>query len=460
MNNSVGAKGTTNYYDFYFSDHEVAEIFCDRGMISAWLEFEKALAVSQAKVGYFSKEIAEEIGNNAKFKKLNLGQMQLDLERVGFPIVPLINQLKELCSPEARPWVHYGATTQDVIDTGTVLQMRAALKVIKSRFSHTIKILCTLTQAHRETIMIGRTFQQQAAPLTFGYKSAVWLMELMRHWDRLNELEKRLTVGQLGGAVGTLATLGEKGALVQKEMMSYLGLNQPKISWHTSRDSWSEVICWLAMTTASFAKIATEVAFLMRTEVGELSEAYTAGRGSSSTMPQKRNPILAQSIIAIAHKARAHLDGQLLAMIQEHERGLGHMHLEWKTVSDVFVLTGASLRQSQSLLEGLTVHKEVMQKNIDDSGYFFMSESIMMALAPKIGRSVAHALVKELGDEAMASNVDLPKYLYESQKLKEHLSDSDLEYALEPKNYLGSALEMVDNVLLVVKEGGFSETME
>jgi 3-carboxy-cis,cis-muconate cycloisomerase len=244
--------------------------------------------------------------------------------------------------------------------------------------------------------MVGRTFQQHASPITFGLKVAVWLDEVLRHIERFEQLKPRVLVGQCGGAVGTLSSLGEDGLAVRRALMDELGLGEADVTWHTARDRWSEMVSWLAMLATTLGKIAVEVAALMRTEVGEAAEAYLAGRGGSSAVPQKRNSTAAPRIIAIPHRMRELPASQLSAMIQEHERGVGAMPLEWMVIPDAFILTSESLDRSIETLAHLEVDAARMRANLDLDGGLLMAESVMMGLAPTLGRKRAMAILRRL----------------------------------------------------------------
>lgn len=326
------------YFRHLYGSDEMRRIFSDEGKIQAWLDTEVALAKSEAACGLIPQTAADAIADAAKFENLDLVAMQKEYERVGFPIVPLVHQLNKVCDAEAAKFIHWGATTQDVIDTGLVLQMRDGLNLIEADLNTIIDALVQLCKAHRNTAMSGRTFQQQAAPITFGYKAAVWLDELLRHRDRLEDVRRRGLLCQFGGAVGTLATLNKDGLDVLRVLSEELGLEEPAISWHTARDGWAEIAFWLSMVCTTFTKIASEVATLMRTEVNEVREPYTAGRGGSSTMPQKRNPTSCPLIIAIGNRMRDCVASQLTAMVQLHERDVSTQPLEWLVMPDAFVL--------------------------------------------------------------------------------------------------------------------------
>lgn len=437
----------STYYKDMFGTQLMRNIFSDNTRIEAWLEVEVALAKAEEKAGVIPNGVAEEIQKAAKLSNLDLDAMKMEFDRVGFPILPFVHQLVNACSPEASRWVHYGATTQDILDTGMVLQMKKGLNSLENDLEKINEILALLADKHRDTVMPGRTFQQQAAPVTFGYKAAIWLDEIIRHTQRLSELKKRLLVGQCAGAVGTFATLGRSGADVQRYMMKELGLDVPDITWHVARDRWAELMSWFSLVAATLGKIANEIAILMRTEVAELSEPFESGRGASSTLPQKRNPIECEPVIAAAHKLRELASSQHTAMIQEHERGVGQMHLEWMVIPEGFVLMSGSLFHSKNILKGLQVNKDQMRSNLELNGGLLMSEAVMMGLAPKIGKKKAHDLVYQIAGKAYKHRLSLKDALLNDKKITSLFTFSELEELLDPINYIGIASDMVDNVL-------------
>ncbi len=437
-----------NYFQDMFSDADMRNIFADESLVEAWLHTEVALAIAQEELGLIPKGTANKIEAAAKVENLDLEAMKVAFDKAGFPILPFVAQLNKACDPETARWVHYGATTQDILDTGTVLQMRDALAWLEPQLQALLLALTQLAKAHRNTVMAGRTFQQQAAPITFGYKAAIWLDELLRHEERLTQLKERLLVGQCSGAVGTFATLGDKGLEVQERMFAHLGLKKPTISWHVARDTWAEMVTWLATTAATLAKIANEIAILMRSEIGELSEPFESGRGASTTLPQKRNPIACEPVIANAHKLRELVSSQLTSMIQEHERGaLGQMHLEWIVIPEAFVLFSGSLKHSRFILENLWVGPDQMRKNLDIGGGLLMSEAVMMGLAPKLGKAKAHHLVYAAAAKAMDNGLTLREALLAESEITNLLTVSEIDALLDPANYVGVAPAMVDAVL-------------
>lgn len=442
----------SNYYRDMFGTAEMRAIFSDDARIEAWLKAEVALANAQAKIGIIPKKVAQRIAVIAKIENINFAVMKVEFDKVGFPILPFVHQLTKACDPETARWVHYGATTQDILDTGTTLQIKEGVSLVEEEIDAIIKALAALAKEHKNTVMAGRTFQQLAAPITFGYKVAVWLDELLRHRDRLVQLKKRVLVGQCAGAVGTFATLGNRGLLVQKEMMRLLDLDTPLITWHTARDRWAELASYFALVTATLAKIANEVAILMRSEIGEVSEPFEKGRGASTTLPQKRNPIVCEPIIAIAPRLRELASSQLTAMVQEHERGVGQMHIEWMVLPDAFVLTSGSLKHARFILENLVVDKTRMRENLEIGGGLLMSEAVMMGLAPKIGKKQAHDLVYRAAGLANDKGLTLKEALMQDETITQHLSETEVDNLINPSNYTGSAGAMVEAVLKRVEK--------
>jgi 3-carboxy-cis,cis-muconate cycloisomerase len=437
----------SNYYKDMFGTARMRSIFSDEARLQAWIDTEIALAKAQEQLNIIPEGIAQLIAEKAQIKDLDLVEMKEMFDKVGFPILPFIKQVNKCCGSEAAKWIHYGATTQDILDTGMVLQMKKGLSYIEEQLEAITKALVCLVDGHRKTVMAGRTFQQLAAPITFGYKAAIWLDEVQRHQERLQQLKERLLVGQCAGAVGTFATLGERGIEVQELMMKELDLAVPKITWHTARDRWGELISNFACIGATFAKIANEVTILMRSEVGELSEPFEVGRGASTTLPQKRNPISCEPIIAIAPKLRELSSMQFTAMIQEHERGVGQMNMEWILIPEAFIYLSGSLKHSQFILENLWVGKENMKDNLNLHGGLIMSEAVMMGLAPIFGKAEAHHLVYESASYAFENKISLKESLMRNETIIKSVSEEELDRLLNPINYTGICDAMIDNVL-------------
>lgn len=444
------------YFRDQFCTPSMRAVFSDDARIAAWLEAEVALARAQAGLGLIPAEAADEIARVARIDALDLAAMKADYDVSGVAIIPLVRHLGALCSDETRRWLHWGATTQDILDTGFTLQIRDALGLVEADLEAVIRALAMLAARHRDTVMAGRSFQQQAVPVTFGYKAAVWLDEALRHRARLPALRERVLVGQLGGAVGTLATLGDNGLAVRAAMMQALGLGEAVITWHTARDRWAELVHWLAMVGATLGKIATEITLLMRSEVGELREPFIEGRGGSSTMPQKRNPVASPQIIALARRLRDLPGGQLDAMVQEHERGAGAMPIEWAVLPEAFLLLSGALAHALPVLQGLEVDATRMRVNLDADGGLAMSEAVMIGLAPHIGRGAAHTAVTTAAQHALTHGTSLRAALLEVPVVTTHLTVQAIDHLLAPDSYTGSAGAMVDAVLKLARAEGLA----
>ena len=375
-----------------FGTPRARAIFCDRSLIERYAEVEIALARAEARCGVIPAEAAEQIAAKTNVDAFDFDLLREETEIVGYPILPVVHQMAKQCG-EAGRYVHWGATTQDIMDTAVVLQIRDALVLVEEEQDEVRRILRDLAQRHRDTPMPGRTHLQQALPITFGYKAAVWLSMFDRHAERLQQLRPRVLVGEFGGAAGTLASLGDKGMEVQKALMEELGLGVPVATWHVARDGFAETVNLLGLITGSLAKIAYDVMLMMQNEVGEVYEPFVQGRGASSTMPQKRNPISSELMLAGAKAVRQHAGLMLDAMVHDFERATGPWHAEWIAIPESFVLTAGALNQAKFMLGGLIVDEKRMRRNLDLTSGLIVAEAVMMGLAPHIGRQKAHDVV-------------------------------------------------------------------
>lgn len=429
-----------------FVDADMRPLFESDAFVSRCVETEVALAKAQARLGVVPEAAAEAIAIAARTIHFDQRRLTRETELVGYPILPIVEQLADACG-EAGRYLHWGATTQDIMDTATVLQIRAALVLIEQRLVGAMEALRSLAAEHRDTPMAGRTHLQHALPITFGYKAAVWLSSLERHHERLTQLRPRVLVAQFSGASGTLASLGEGGLAVQAELAKVLSLATPAITWHSARDGMAEVVQMLALVCGSLAKIAFDVSVMMTTELGEVSEPYTRHRGASSTMPQKRNPISCELIIAAAKMVRQHAGLMLDAMVHDFERATGAWHVEWSAIPESFALASGALVQASFMLSGLVVHPDRMLANLRLSKGLIVSEAVMMALAPITGRQTAHDLVYAACRHAVETDRSLFDVLVEVQDVVVPLGRERLRSLTDPANYLGSASRMVDQIL-------------
>lgn len=433
------------YRDF-FGTPAMRAVWSDEALVARYVEVEVALAKAEARVGLIPAEAAKEIAAKADAGKLDLAKLKAETDIVGYPIIGIVHQMAKQCG-EAGRYVHWGATTQDIMDSATVLQLRAALDIVNDELHAVARALESLAAKHRDTVMAGRTHMQHALPVTFGYKAAVWLSSVRRDKERLTELRKRLLVVQFSGAAGTLASLSSDGLKVQATLAEELGLAQPDITWHAARDAIAEVGSALAILTGGLAKIATDVMLMMQTEVAEAFEPFVKGRGGSSTMPQKRNPISCEMILAIAKAVRSDASLLLDAMAADHERATGPWHLEWIALPRAFIATAGALYQARFMLEGLIVDGDRMRRNLDITGGLIVAEAAMMALAPHTGRGAAHDIVYDCCREALSNGTTLLAQLEKHADVTQHLDSAALARVVDPAQYLGTAREMVDRML-------------
>jgi len=429
-----------------FGTAEMRSVFSDKALIERYIEVEIALAKAEARCGVIPAEAAVQIAELARFESLDLAHMQHETEIVGYPILPLVEQLSKLCG-EAGRYVHWGATTQDIMDTAVVLQVRAALAIVERDIQAVRGLLAGLAKQYRDTPMAGRTHLQHALPITFGYKVAVWLSMFDRHAERLAELRPRVEIGQFAGAAGTLASLGDKGLEVQEALMAELGLGVPQATWHVARDGLAETLNFLGLVTGSLGKVALDVMMMMTSELGEVYEPFVKGRGASSTMPQKRNPISCELMYAAAKGVRQQAGLMLDAMIQDFERSTGPWQAEWVAIPEAFALSAASLGQAKFMLAGLEVRTERMRQNLDMTRGLIVAEAVMMGLAPALGRQVAHDVVYAACRVANDDGISLLDALLARTEVTDRLDRAELERLTDPANYLGLAPQMVDRAL-------------
>jgi 3-carboxy-cis,cis-muconate cycloisomerase len=430
-----------------FSTEAMRGVFSDENRVQKYLDFEAALARAQARLGIIPKEAAEEISRHCHAAEIDFAKLKTQTERIGYPVLPVVQQLVGACRDGLGEWCHWGATTQDITDSATVLQIREALLLIEGHLDGINRALAALARKYRDTPMAGRSNLQQAVPITFGYKMATLLAAFVRHKQRLNELRPRVLVGEFGGAAGTLSSLGGRGLAAQAELMKELKLGMPAIAWHTVRDSIAEVGCFLGLITGTCGKIALDVKLLMQTEVEEVYEPFHEGRGSSSTMPQKRNPISSVYITALTAVVRQQVAALLDAMVEDHERSTGPWEIEWIVLPEIFCLTAGALAQTEFLLKGLQVDEKKMRANLDLTKGLIVSEAVMMGLGPYLGRQYAHDLVYDICRKVVATGRPLVELLAENAEIAKHLDRPALEKLCDPANYLGEAGAMVDRVL-------------
>jgi 3-carboxy-cis,cis-muconate cycloisomerase len=421
-------------------------VFDEHAYFQRMLDVEAALAKVQARLGIIPVDAAEAIAVAAARGDLRTEVLAASARNVGYPVVGLVSELSRGAG-EAGGWTHWGATTQDIMDTATVLQVREGLGLIETEIRAILRALTVRAAGHRGTVMAGRTHLQQALPTTFGLKCATWALPFIGYLGRLPELRQRVELVEFGGAAGTLASLGEQGIAVMEALAGELGLHAPIAPWHVCREGLAETVAYLGLICGSLAKLATDIILLAQTEVGEVAEPYVAGRGASSTMPQKRNPIASEYILAATRTVQALVPVMLGAMAQDHERATGPWQGEALALPQAFVLTHGALLHARAIAEGMVVDAERMRRNLDLTHGLIVAEAVMMGLAPHLGRGEAHHVVKHACDVALAERISLTEALARDAAVSSRLDRAAIERLTDPASYLGSAGAFVDRVV-------------
>lgn len=430
-----------------FATKAMQALFDDEALVQRYIDVEVALARAQAKLGVIPKKAAQAIAQSADMSRIDWDRLSARTHIVGYPILPLVEQMSEWAEDGLGQYCHWGATTQDIMDTADVLQIRDALELIESDLNAIRTACAKLAGDHANTPMAGRTHLQQALPMTFGFKVARWLFSLDRHAERLQQLRPRVLIGEFAGAAGTLASLGKDGLAVQKALMNELGLGEPAMTWHTARDGFAETTGLLAMICGTLGKIGFDIMLMMQSELGEVYEPFVSGRGASSTMPQKRNPISSEHMVAAAKTVRECHAAMLDGMVHDHERATGPKHVEWQAMPTAFLLASGSLAAAREALEGLEVNEDAMRRNLDVTGGLIVAEAVMMGLAPEIGRQVAHDVVYDCCRESLEKGEAFIDVLGNHAEIRGKIDRKRLVELVDPANYLGSAPQMVANYL-------------
>ena len=436
--------------DPLFGSTAMDEVFSDGARLQRMLDFEAALARAQAEIGLIPLAAAEAIASKCAAGLLDAESLAAATALSLNPAIPLVKQLTALVAKEnteAARFVHRGATSQDANDTGLVLQMRHALDLLDADLKLLRESLIQMAKKYRSTPIAGRTLMQHALPTTFGMKVAGWLDAMNRHGERLRQTRKRALVLQFGGAVGTLAALREDGLRVAEALANELQLELPVAPWHGHRDRVAEVATTLGLCAGTLGKIARDISLHMQTEIAEIFEPAREGRGGSSTLPHKRNPVSAAVVLAAATRVPGLVGTMLSAMVQEDERGLGNWQAEWETLPQIFRLTGGSLHQMAAIVPDLEIDTERMRRNLDATHGLIYAEAVSMALASHIGKSGAHTLVEAASQQARLSGKHLREVIGQTSAVTQHLKAADLDRLFAPANYLGAAEEFTDRVI-------------
>jgi 3-carboxy-cis,cis-muconate cycloisomerase len=436
--------------DQLFRSPEVEKVFSSQACLQGMLDFEAALARAEARAGVIPSPAATSITAKCKTQLVDVAAITQGATLVGNVAIPLVKALTALVAQsdkDAARYVHWGATSQDAIDTGLVLQLREALAFIGSDLQQLASGLAELATRHRSTVVVGRTWMQQALPTTFGAKVAGWLDAVERHRERLRETQRRALVLQFGGAVGTRAALGGRGADVAKNLAEELRLELPEVPWHSHRDRVAEVATTLGLCVGTLGKIARDIALHAQTEIGEVAEPASEGRGGSSTMPHKRNPVTCAAVLATATRVPGLVSTMLSAMVQEQERGLGGWPAEWETLPEIVRLTAGAARQMVETAPHLEIDAERMMHNLEATRGLIYAEAVSMTLAEKIGKAEAHKLVEAAATRAVKQKRHFREVLREDMQISKHMTTGALAELFEPSNYLGEAEAFVERVV-------------
>ena len=437
--------------DSLFTTDAMRAVFTDRARLARMLEFEAALARAEAAVGVIPQDAADAIARQCDVAAYDAAEIAACVHTAGNLAIPLVAQLTKnvrAVDPGARGYVHWGATSQDVIDTGLVLQLRDALALIDADVDRLAAALATRARQHADTVLAGRTWLQQALPLTLGVKLAGFVSALDRHRDRLAAVRERALVVQFGGAVGTLASLHDQGVAVAERLAQQLSLRAPEMPWHSQRDRLCEIASVLGNLVATVGKLARDLALLAQTEVDEAREPATPGRGGSSTMPQKRNPVGASIALAAATRVPGLVATMLHAAVAEHERGLGNWPAEWETLPEIALLAAGALAAMIEVVEALDVDEQRMRANLEITRGLVFAEAVQTALAPAMGRDAAHSLVAGACRRAVAEGRHLRDILESDADVAHDLNAQALARLFDPHAYLGSARAFVERALV------------
>ncbi|KAK2590078.1 hypothetical protein QQS21_012239 [Conoideocrella luteorostrata] len=463
-----------------FGTEEIRECFSEHAYVARLIEAECALAQAQEDNGLIPAGVAGTIRQHSNVTKVDWPLLAQRAEIVGYPILGLVEQMSKWCPEEScessryrdsksttayqatAGYIHWGATTQDIMDLASVLQAKQGIAIVERLLHHVASTLESMSAAYRDVPMAGRTHLQHALPITFGYKCAVWLAGIKRHIERLDQLKERCLLVQFGGAAGTLASLGpsDVGIRVRQRMAQILGLHDPVITWHVTRDTIAEIVNFLALVGGSLGKIALDLIVMSSNELNEVAEPYVPHRGASSTMPQKRNPISSEVILAQSKILRAQAGLVLDSMVSDFERASGPWHLEWVALPTAFISVVGSLHQADFALSELQVNKESMMKNLTSTKGLIVAEAVMMGLAVHIGRQEAHEVVYKACVAAHEGNTSLQETLEKLSVVTRRLSSEQLSALCDPTKYLGCCQLMIDDLLAKGTKGSVHQALQ
>lgn len=438
-----------------WSSKEMREVFSDKNRVQKWLDFWAALAAEQANLGIIPKEAAQEISKKAKYENLDMDFILAELKKTKHPLVPTIRGLEKICDNDYGEYVHFGVTTQDAIDSGLMLQLKEATNLIKKELKSIAKALYKLSDEHKNTPMMGRTLALQALPITFGHKTAIWLSEIQRHLERIEEMEKRVFTGSIVGAVGTKASLSDFADELEKNVCLNLGLITPNISWQPARDRLYEFGSVMGGVNATFNKISHEILLLAHNEFNEVAEPFGKGQVGSSTMPHKRNPAVSENALTVSNSLKANI--MILNEItkHEHERDGAVWKMEFKILPEICLMLSVVLENMNFVLSGLEVNKTQMIKNLDILKGYVLAERVMFALANKLGKQHSHEIVYELSMQGIEQGVHFKDMLKNDKTIMQNLTNEQIDELLDATTYVGYAPKLVEKFLASIDNSGF-----
>ena len=437
-----------------YGTREMLKVFDEEYRLQKLLDVEAALILALAEVGLYPKDKALKVAEKASTSYVKLERVKEIEKKIKHDVMAVVEALAEVCGEEGG-FIHFGATSNDILDTATALQFKEALNILEDKLWKLEEVLMGLTEKYKDTIMVGRTHGQHALPITLGLKFAVWLREISRYIERLRECRKRVLVGKLTGAVGTQAGFGLEGLKIQELVMKKLGLQPVDVSTQIiQRDRYAELICLLAMLASTLDKFALEIRLLQRTEVAEVFEPFDfKTQVGSSTMPHKINPITCERICGLAKILRGLVIPALENIPLWHERDLTNSSAERILIPEALILTDYMLKLMLDILSGLRVDKEKMRKNLNLTKGRIMSEALMLTLTKKgISRQEAHKIVREISMKSILENLDLKTVAEKDEKICKILSKEELEETLKPENYLGTTFIQIEKALEKTKK--------
>lgn len=430
-----------------FSTPELVQVFDEKTRYQRWLDFEAALAKVQGEMGVIPLEAAEEICRKAKTEYLDMDMVHEGYLQSRNSLMPLIKGLRMVCEKGCGEYVHYGATTQDVLDTSEILELQETVTIVFRDLRELEAICIDLAAKHRSTPMAARTHGQQALPTTFGLKVVIWLTEIRRHIERLKCVSEKIVAGQLGGAVGTMAALGPKAMEIAGRTMGILGLKHSSVAWHNSRDNTGELASVFSLLVTTLAKIANEVFQLQKTEINELAEPAPKGAVASSTMPHKRNPVICQRIVVLSRHVR-YLTGTVVeSMAHEHERDARCLWSEWLAMPQLCIYTGTALRYMLNVMSGLEVRADRMLENLYLHKALIGSEWLLFRLSGRIGKMKSLEKLHELSNKASDAGISFADAVMDDPEIGSVMTREEMAYLDHPERYIGHAVQIVDQAI-------------